>query len=265
MLNLIQADVYKLRKSMAIKILLAITTVSAAVMAMFAYLIPQDKIDASMIGIGFMFSDINVISILGGIIAGIMICGDFENKTIHDSIANGCSRSAVIISKASALGFALAFLLLPYAIITGVALGTDSEFSMGSVAVGFLHLLTSESAAAFSSSDVWKMFAVMLTLVIVYVAQLSICVPLAFMLKKPIFVVAIYYGFSILTAQLIRVSESSLVFNRIFSLTPYGGKHAFVTLDTGTGDMVKAIAISLIFMSVMVAVTYIAFRKSEIK
>jgi ABC-2 type transport system permease protein len=265
MLNLIQADVYKLRKSMAIKILTGITTVSAAIMAVFAYLIPQGKIDASMTGIGFMFSDINIISILGGIIAGVIICGDFENKTIHDSIANGCSRVAVIISKASVLGFALAFILLPYAIITVVSIGIGSQFSMGSAAVGFLHLLTSESATAISVSEVWKMFAVMFTLVIVYIAQLSICVPLAFMLKKPIFVVAIYYGFSILTAQLIRVSESSPVFDRIFSLTPYGGKYAFVTLDTGTGDMVKAIAVSLIFMSLMLAVTYIAFRKSEIK
>lgn len=265
MLNLIQADVFKLRKSMAIKILLGITTVSAAVMAVIAYLIPQGKMEASMTGIGFMFSDINVISILGGIIAGVIICGDFENKTIHDSIANGCSRGAVIISKSSVLGFALAFILLPYAIITGVALSSGSEFSMGSVAVGFLHLLTSEGTTAFSASEVWKMFAVMLTLVIVYVAQLSVCVPLAFMLKKPIFVVAIYYGFSILSAQLIRLSESSPVFDRIFSLTPYGGNHAFLTLDTETGDMIKAIAISLIFMSVMVAVTYSAFRKSEIK
>ncbi|WP_410512862.1 ABC transporter permease [Paenibacillus sp. BR2-3] len=265
MLNLIQADVFKLRKSMAIKILLAITTVSAAIMAVFAYLIPQGKMDPSMTGLGFMFSDINVISILGGVIAGVMICGDFDNKTIHDSIANGCSRSAVIISKAAVLGFALAFLLLPYAIITGIALSTGSEFSMGSVAVGFLNVLTSVEGTTFSASGVWKMFAVTLTLMIVYVAQLSICVPLAFMLKKPLFVVAIYYGFSILTAQLIRLSESSPVFDRMFSLTPYGGKHAFVTLDTGTGDMVKAIAVGLIFISVMIAVTYSAFRKSEIK
>lgn len=265
MLNLIQADIFKLRKSVAIKILLGITTVSAAIMAVIAYLIPLGKMDAGMTGIGFMFSDINVISILGGIIAGVIICGDFENKTIHNSIANGCSRGAVIISKAFVLGFALAFILLPYAVITGIALDTGSEFSMGSVAVGFLHLLTAEGSTAFSASEIWKMFAVMLTLVIVYVAQLSICVPLAFMLKKPIFVVAIYYGFSIFTAQLLRLSESSPMFDRIFSLTPYGGKHAFITLDTITGDLVKAIAISLIFICIMLAVTYSAFRKSEIK
>ncbi|MGM1045697.1 MAG: ABC transporter permease [Bacillota bacterium] len=265
MLNLIQADLFKLRKSKAIKILLGITTLSAVVMAVMAYLIPQGKIEASMTGLGFMFSDVNMISILGAAIAGVFICGDFENKTIHDAIANGCSRGAVIVSKATLLGFALALILLPYAIITGIALSTGSEFSMGSVAIGFLNLLTSEGGTAFSASEVWKMLAVMLTLIIVYVAQLSICVPLAFTLKKPIFVVVIYYGFSLFTAQLMRLSDSSPVFERIFSFTPYGGKYTFITLDTGTGDMVKAIAVSLIFMIVMLAVTYSAFRKSEIK
>lgn len=265
MLNLIQADLFKLRKSMAIKILLGITTISAVVMAIIAYLIPQGKLEASMTGIGFMFSDVNIISILGGFIAGAFICGDFDNKTVQDAIANGYSRGAIIVSKATVLGFAIAFILLPYAIITIISLSTGSEFSMGSVAVGFLHLLTSEGITIFSAAKVLKMLAVILTLIIVYVAQLSICVPLAFVLKKPILVVAIYYGFSILTAQFMRLSERSPVFDRIFSSTPYGGKYAFVTLETGTGDMVKAIAVSLIFMIVMLGVTYSIFRKSEVK
>ncbi|UVI30238.1 ABC transporter permease [Paenibacillus spongiae] len=265
MLNLIQADLFKLRESKAILILLGITTICAAAMVMMAYLIPQGKIEASMTGIGFMFSDINMISILGGVIAAIFICGDFDNKTVHNAITSGGSRGAVIVSKAALLGAALAFILLPYVIVTGIALSSGFEFSMGSVAVGFLHLLTSEASTAFSAAETGKMLAVMLTLLIVYVAQLSICIPLAFVLRKPIFVVAIYYGFSILTAQLMKISDSSPVFDRIFSSTPYGGNYAFVTLDTGPGDMIQAITVSLIFMIVMLAVTYGIFRRSEIK
>jgi ABC-2 type transport system permease protein len=262
MLNLIQADLYKLIKSTSMKILFGIATACSVIMAVFAYLIPQGKIEASISGIGFMFSDVNVISILGGIIAGIMICRDFDNKTIHDSIAHGNGRGIVIMSKASVLAIALAVILIPYAIVTFITLGTGSEYDMGSVAVGFLHLLTAESASALSGAEFVKIAALMLTLVIVYAAQLSICVPLAFMLKRPIFVMAIYY---VLTAQLIRFSQESPAFDRVFSLTPYGGKHAFVTLDTSAGDLIQTLVISLAFMAVMVAVTYGAFRKSEIK
>jgi len=265
MLNLIQADLFKLRKSMAIKILLGITTVCAAVMAMIAYLIPQGKIEGSMAGIGFMFSDVNIISILGGFIAGMFICGDFDNKTVQDAIAGGYSRWTIVISKATVMGFAIAFILLPYAIITGISLYTGSEFNMGSVAVGFLNLLTIEAGTVFSAPEVLKLAFVFLTLLLIYVAQLSICVPLAFVLKKPIFVIVIYYGFSILTAQLMRISDSSPILNRILSFTPYGGNYAFITSSTAVGDSFKAIAVSLLFIVFMLAITYLVFRKSEMK
>ncbi|GGH21238.1 hypothetical protein GCM10008013_19030 [Paenibacillus segetis] len=265
MLNLITADLFKLRKAMGIKIILSITTVSAVIMAVMAYLIPQGKIDASMTGIGFMFSDINMISILGAVIAGIFICGDFDNKTIHASISGGSSRGAIIVSKAIVFGGALTLILLPYVIVTGFALSIGSKFDMGSVGVGFLNLLTTEGSTTFSAPEIWKLLAVMLTLLIVYAAQLSICIPLAFVLKKPVLVVAIYYGFSILSAQLIRISESSPIFDTIFSCTPFGGNYAFTTLDTSAGDIIKAIAASLLFIIVMLAITYSAFRRTEVK
>lgn len=265
MYNLILADLYKIHKSMAIKIIFGITTVSAVVMAVMAYLIPQGKIDASMTGLGFLFSDISVMGILGAVIAGVFICGDFDNKTISDAIANGSSRFAVIVSKAIIFCITIVFILLPYAIVTGIGLGTGYKFGMGSVAMGFLHLLTIEAGRAFSATDIWKLVAVMLTLMIVYVAQLSICIPLALVLKKPILVVAINYGFSILFGQLMGLKNSSKVFDRVFAFTPYGGNYPFVTLDTETGDIFKAIFVSLIFVTAILALTYGAFRKSEFK
>jgi ABC-2 type transport system permease protein len=265
MYNLIRADLFKLRKSMAIKVLFAITTASALTMAMIAYLIAQGKLAASMSGTGFLFSDVDMISILGGVIAGVFICGDFDNKTIHDAIANGCSRCTVIVSKATVFSCAIAFILLPYAIITCIALSTGCKFSMGPIAMGFLHVLTSEAGNPFSASAICKLIAVMFTLIIVYVAQLSLCVPLAFALKKPVLVVAIFYAFSFLSGQLAKLRGSSQVFKCIFDCTPYGGNYTFVTLHSEAGDMFKAIFVSLIFIIVMIAVTFCAFRKSELK
>lgn len=265
MLNLIQADLYKLRKSLAIKILFAITTICAAAMAVIALLIPSGQMDAGLSNIGFLFSDANIISILGGTAAGVFICGDFDNKTLHDAIANGYSRFAVMASKTAVLGIAVVLLLLPYAVVTGISLGTGSTFSMGSVAVGFLHLLTSGEGSSLPANAVPGLLAVIVTLMIVYAAQLSICVPLAFLIRKPIFVVAITYGFSILTGQLMQLSERFPGFERLFSATPYGGRYLFVTLDTAAGDIVKAIAVSLIFIAVMLGLTYSVFRKSELK
>lgn len=265
MYNLIWADLFKIRKSLAIKIVIGLTAVSAVTMAIIAYLIPQGKIDASMASIGFMFSDADMISILGAVLAGVFICGDFENKTIHDAIANGYSRGTVVVSKTISFCCAIAFILLPYAIVTGIAIGTGFKFSMGSLSVGFLNLLTSEAGKVVAASDIWKLLAIMLTLLIVYLGRLSICVPLALVLKKPILVVAIFYGITILIPNLSGVIAKNSVLDHILACTPFGNEYGFITLHTGTGDILKALAVSLIFTIVMSAVTYAAFRRSEIK
>ncbi|MGV8906044.1 MAG: ABC transporter permease [Acetobacterium sp.] len=265
MLNLIQADIFKLRKSMAIKILFSITTLSALAMTVLATLISNGQIDAGMTGIGFLFSDVNMISILGAVLAGVFICGDYDNKTIHDAISSGSSRGTVIISKAIVFFGAIAFLLLPYAIVTGIALSTGSDFNMGAVSVGFLNILTQGSGTAFQASDLLKLPILALTLMIVYASQLSICVPLAFVLKKPVLLVPIYYVITILSAQLSVMAASSTAFNSIFSWTPFGGGYSLLALNAQAGDIFKAILVSLIFIIIMFGITYGAFRKAEIK
>lgn len=265
MYNLILADLYKARKSIAFKIIFGITCASAVAMLIIAYLIPHGKLSPSMAGIGFMLSDVNVTSIIGAVIAGIFICGDFDNRTVHEAIANGHSRCTVVISKAITFSITLILVILPYAIATCIALGIGSKFSMGSISVGFLNILSTESGKTFSSSEIMKLLGIMLTLIILYVAQLSLCVPLAILSKKPVLVVAIYYGLTILCAQLTGLKNSSKVFAHIFACTPYGGDYNLITLATGTSDIIKSIIVSLIFLAVMLAITIIAFRKSEIK
>lgn len=265
MYNLILADLFKLRKSMSIKILLGITSVSAVIVTVVAYLISHGKIGVNAAGSWFLFSDVNMISILGAAIACISICGDFENKIIHDAIANGCSRAQVIVSKTVVFSCAIAFISLPYAIVTCIAFSTGAKFSMGSISVGFLHMLTSKGSTSFSASQIWKLIAIMFTLMIVYISQLSICVPLALGSRKPVLVVVIYYGFTILCPKLSGLRSSYKIFDRIFSCTPYAGEYTFVTLNTAAGDICKAVCVSLIFIIAMIVVTYFIFRKSEIK
>lgn len=265
MINLVHADLYKLKKTFSLKIILGITTVSAVIMAIIAYLIPLGKIDVSMSGIGFLLSDMSMISILGAVISGAIISGDFENKTIHDAITNGCSRRSVILSKVIIFSISLAFLLLPYVVVTGAGIALGHEYGMDSVASGFLNLLTTTSNTKLPFSEVGKLLVLMLALLFVYVAQLSICIPLVLIIKKPIFVVAIYYGFSFLCGQLARLRESSRVFRHIFDATPYGGNYTMLSLETGNRDIIGAIVVSIIFTIVILGITIGIFRKMELR
>jgi ABC-2 type transport system permease protein len=265
MYNLIRADLFKLRRSMTIKILLLLTTGCSVAMALISYQIAHGNLGISMSGVNFLFSDINTISILGAVLAGVLICGDFDNKLIHDAIAGGSGRVAVIVSKAVTLFCAVVAILLPYAIVTGIALGTGSKFEVRIDMSGFMHIMSMNIGSTLSVSSVCKILAEMLTLIIVYVGQLSICVPLAIALKKPVLVVPIYYGISIACGQLQVAGSNNSVINRIFSLTPFKGKYFFLSLGTPSGDIVKAIVVSLLFTIVMLVVAYGVFRKSEVR
>lgn len=265
MLNMVRADLFKMRKSPAMKILFAITAICSAGMLTIAYLIAQGSISAESAGVGFLFSDVNVISILGAVIAGIFICGDYDNKTIHEAITSGSRRSSIITGKALAFFCGIIFILLPYIVLTFIALATGSGFNMGAVSIGFLNILSAESGAAFTDSTLLKLLAPAFALVMTYAAQLSICVPLAFLIKKPVAVVGIFYGISISGGRLTALQNSYPVLKNIVSWTPFGADYMFLTSASETGVIIKAILVSIIFIAVTVGITYGIFKKSEIR
>ncbi|URZ02538.1 ABC transporter permease [Clostridium felsineum] len=265
MYNLIKADIFKLRKSKAIKILFGITVITSIIMVLLAYFIGKGKISASTSGIGFLTSDASVISILGAAIAGIFICGDFDNRTIHEAIVNGNSRCQVVISKAIILYIGVLVILLPYIIMTIIAIVTGYKFNMGAVALGFLNMITTECGKILYFSEIIKLVVIIITQTIVYCAQLSICVPLAIGFKRPVIVIAVYYGISILSGQLGNLEARYKAFANIIQFTPYCGKYCRLTLSTGRSNVIFGIISSLIFGGLMIAITCFAFRKSEIK
>lgn len=265
MYNLIKADLFKLRKSMAIKIIFAIAAIGALTMVIMAYLIQKGKLNTGTTGIGFMFSDANMVAILGAVLAGIFICGDFDNRTIHEAIVNGNSRCKVVISKSIVFFISCLVILFPYFIVTGIAIKTGYKFNMGGISVGFLNLITTEGGKAISSSQGLKILSIMFGMIFIYIAQLSVCIPFAIGLKKPVIVVAIFYGITILSPQLAKLEASYKAFKNIIECTPYGNKYFFMTLNTGAGDIVKAFIVSLICIIIMLAITCFAFKRAEIK
>jgi ABC-2 type transport system permease protein len=265
MINMVRADLFKMFKASTIKILFGITSLGAILMIVMAYFIPQGKLSEKMSGMAFLFSDVNMMSILGAVLAGIFICGDFDNKSIHQAIASGCSRGAVIMGKGLVFFFGVFILLLPYVIATGIALATGSKFSLGAISIGFLNVLSNESGKAMDSSMILKLILIMIILVLVYIAQLSICVPLAITLKKPVLVIAIFYGLSILSGQLSLLSKSSKPLRNFLYSTPFGGDYSLITLNSETETLVKAILVSIYFIVIMLNITYGIFKKAEIK
>lgn len=264
MINMIKADLYKMRKSITMKVVFLITLICSILMALMSYFIADGSLSDTYSGITFLFADANMTSILGSVLAAVFICSDFENKVISTEISSGTSRFTIIIGKIISYFIAIVVIMIPYAIVSIGGVISGNEFSMGQ-GVGFLNLLQSGQSSSLSANDILKLILVALVLIVVYLGQFIVCVPIAFKVKKPVIVVAVYYTFTIVVAQLSNLAAKSDAFNNVLSLTPYGGKYSFLTLESSGGDIVKALVVSIIFIAIIGAIAYLLFRKEEVK
>jgi ABC-2 type transport system permease protein len=265
MLNLIMADCYKLRKSAALKTGVAITMISAAAMVYIAYLLSEGQVGADVSGSASLLLDIVILSITGSIVAGVYICGDFENKTIHGAVSCGNSRSAVILSKTIVYILAVAVMVLPYPVITAVALGTGYEFGEAFGPSVFLHILAEHSGSALTAGELMKLLPVTLAMIAVHAARLGACVLFAFILKKPAFVVGLGIAVTILGDFTVTLADKVPFIGKVFLYTPFAMNAEVVSLNAGAGDLMKAIAVSIAFILIILAVTAGIFRRTEIK
>ena len=116
MFNLIKADLYKMRKTKSIKILFLLCCISSTLMSVISYQLTNVNLSHDIIGIGSFFTDFQMISLVSVIFISLFICNDFDNKTIHDSISTGYSRSSIIICKTITYFISILIFLLPYVI-----------------------------------------------------------------------------------------------------------------------------------------------------
>ncbi|MFO1446131.1 ABC transporter permease [Bacillus sp. Bva_UNVM-123] len=264
MYNLILADLYSLRKSLTLKVLFVASLLCASVMTYISNLVTQGKIGIEISGIGSFFTDVHMTALLGSVVAAVYIVNDFETKTIHDAISSGSSRSMLVISKTFVYFFIIALIVLPYSIVINMAIITDNMLSPV-LPSAFLNIMANEPHLTYTAALFVKMMVITLTIMIVYASQLSFCVLIAFVLRKKVLVIMIGYAIMFISGQLIALRDKYSILDTILSYTPYGVSFSQFVIDAEAGVFIKAIVISVLFSVLMIAITYVSFRKSEIK
>lgn len=260
MINLIKANFYMLKKSMAFKVLILLSFVSALIMTIISNKMATENLSQDIINIGSLFADFQMISLLVILISSSFICSDFQSKTIQDAIACGNSRLNIIISKSIVYAFAVGILVLPYGLVSFIAFCTGYDYVAYLPSV-FLNLMSNEGDYALCLSVILKIIAIFLTIFTVYAGQLSICIFLGFTFRKPTIVIAGGYFLSILMAKLVSVNG----IKDVLAYTPFGVDYYSITLSGDALDFIKPVIISIIFIVIMVLITYCLFRKSEVK
>jgi len=265
MFNLIRSDLYKLGKTKSIKILFLIMWICALVVTIVSYLVAQGKVGTEVRGTVSLLTDTIMMSIIGPFLAGVYICGDFENKSIHDAISScGYSRITVIISKAFVYYLLVMIMMIPYGVVTIIAVASGKEFCNPIVASVYLSILAYKTGLGLTASVFVKMVVIILTMMIVYASQFTICILISFLLRKQALVIGLGIGLTMFLQIAGAVGVKLKVLGDILSKTPFSIGFNVLSMEAGAAVMIKAIGISLFFIIWMLCITNGIFRRSEI-
>lgn len=260
MKSIIQADLFKIRKSRMVKVLMSISFVSAVILMVMSHLFAAGELElGSAVQFASFFSDPQMIALLGCITAGMLLSTDFENKAIEHAVAGGKSRLSIIMSKLTVFSLIIFLLLLPYLALSAIGGVMDTDF-MAFLAAPLLNLMANTKAV--TGEAIGKMLFLLLTLAIQSIAQLSIALPVVFALKRPVFVVSCTYFLILLLGPLASLNEK---ISDVMKFTPFGFDIAELSLQGDIGTMAGYIGISAVFIAVMGLAAYMLFRRADVK
>lgn len=246
MFNLIRAHCFSLSRARTTWLLFAASVVCALVMLLFLKRIGASE--SSLGGIAFFFSDLNVVTLIGAVLATLLISNDFDNRTMQHTISAGHSRAQIVTSKFIVYWLFMCLYLLPFVAASFWIFYADAPYTFGVPMGGMISAMN-------STTQISTAVALLLCLVIVYVGQTSLAVMLAFFLKKPTFVIVLFYAISVLCGQLAANNLNWL------NWTPFGGDAITVTADS---SLLAICLVSLRFISICVGITILYFRKTDI-
>ncbi len=265
MFNLIAADLFKLRKLIAVKVSILSCMISAASLTIMSYGISKGFISEAISGDLSGLTEIMMISLFGSLMAGVVICQDFEDKSMHHVISAGVGRSTIVRSKFITFGLMIAILLLPYLLTTLVAMIIGVSLPDKIVVSTFLKCLADANGQAISGVQIGKLVIIYIATVVVYVARLSICIPFALIIKKQIFVMIGGFAGCGLIDIVVGLLGELPIFSILLGYTPYSRIYMILGLETNIAVLIKAIIVNLIFIFIMGVISCKIFKRVEVK
>lgn len=261
MRQLLKATLYRMTKTKGVQIAMGLIGIAAVLYYVLAGMLAQGKFDVSQAGSITGLGDAMVIWLFGSLIIGMLVGSDYENKTIHATIKFG--RKKVVMNYMFTFMVLVLIMVLPYTIgsLICIVSGVDMKAAEGTV----ISIYMGNVLAYTKEMSVGKLLLSYITYAIVYIGQLSVCVPVAVKIKKTVVVTAFGFFFGMITALLATLASKVDLLDNIYQLTPYHYSIDKIGVNAKLGDMVIAIVVSLCFTVVMGLLSFVIFRKSDIK
>ncbi len=267
MINLIKADFYKIHRSAIYKVLFLILTACAVTTTLVSHLVSTGDIDMGTAATAALLSDVVMMNLASCIVAGQLICGDFENKLIQSALTGTSGRFTLVCGKMITYTLLVCIMTLPYALSSIIGYVLDAGFCAPYSASVYLKILFESTTVDFSVAALLKYIAIIAIMALAYAAQTAFVFTLAFLVKNKSlivttigFIACVFFGMT--SSMVAKISDTV---KDVISWTPFSPDAYNMGNDTEITTMIKVIGISLAFIAAFTYVTYLTFRKSEIK
>ncbi|GAA2184275.1 hypothetical protein GCM10009785_31510 [Brooklawnia cerclae] len=262
MTNLLRADWYVLARARGLWLTLLAATAMATGFFVFSHLIAAGTYDLSIAGSVSGLSDVIVVNLLGTLSAGILVADDFSTRSIHDRVLMN-SRGTIVAAKTVSFVLLVVVVLTPYIVGSAIAFASQGDFSV------FLPITSLELAANPGGIDVNAGSVVKVVLIgvlsgLVYAARIAYCLPLAFVTRKPVVVMAGGFTGAFAIDALASLANRSDLGRDLVNLTPFGEQRA-LTVTTSGGDIAATLVVCVVFIAAMSVVAWLVFRRADIK
>lgn len=256
MKNLLKAEMKKLGKSFPLKTIILAMCIIAVVTAAssLSYVDSPMQQEMGMVFGGydaFLMSlrDVPILIILGIISVGIVVCGDFDNRTIQAEIYAGHTRGKIVVSKFIAMAVAYTVTLLPYPL---------GRLILQSIFYGF--------GAPTGLASLATLLTVFLVSVVIGVAISSVGVMIAFVVRKTVITVAASILLLLLGGNvLLSFGYSIPALGAVLDKTPLGLSKSLFANGYPATEMGLAVFVCFATIVVIGIITTAAFKKAELK
>lgn len=261
MKQLLQATLYRMSKSKGVKVAMGFIWIAATLYYVFAALVADGKFDAAQAGSITGLGDAMILWLFGSLTIGILVGSDFENKTIHGAVKFG--RPRIVINYMLTFAIMVVLMVLPYTIGSIICIASGADFAG---AEGTIISIYMSNVFEFTKDiSVGKLILSYIAYAFVYIGQLSICVPVAIKMKKTVVVTAFGFFFGMITALIATLASKAEVLDKIYRLTPYNYSISKIGVNAELGDMFMGILVSVCFAAVMGLISWLIFRKADMK
>ncbi|MBQ4523971.1 MAG: hypothetical protein IJA10_13625 [Lachnospiraceae bacterium] len=261
MKQLVQSTLYRVVKSTGIRVAVILTYFAAILYYVTANMVAKGDIAAEQAGSITGLGDAMILWLFGSLVIGILVGSDFENKTIHGAIGYG--RKKIVINFITVFAVLMIILILPYTIGSLALLisGTDMTGAEGTVISAYMG-----NVLQFKDGDsIAKLMLSYVASAVVYIGQLSICIPVAIKVKKTVVVTAFGFFFGMMTALISTLASKVEILDNIYQLTPYHYGVSKLGVQAETSDMCMGIIVSILFTAICGVIAWLTFRKADIK